>query len=139
MQMLLVLCAALALTVGVATVAAGGGNSENAKKCQKGGWQTLVRQDGSSFKNQGECVSHAAQGGTLTAKTKSQLDCEAIGGMFAKGKDGVIWTCNDWPYTYGSDAAAKLRVLTVDCGLDGGKVLDSSGDGVVADARCSSL
>jgi len=68
MRMLLVLCAALALTIGVATAGAGGGNSDAAKACQKGGWQNVVRQDGTGFKNEGDCVSYAAQGGTLQPK-----------------------------------------------------------------------
>jgi hypothetical protein len=71
LRILLVCCAALALTVGVATATAGngdGGNSAAAKACQKGGWKNLVRSDGSLFKNQGDCVSYAAQGGTLKPK-----------------------------------------------------------------------
>jgi hypothetical protein len=64
---MLVLCVVLALAVGFATATAGGGNSANAKLCQKGGWQNWVRTDGSAFKNQGSCVSYAAQGGTLVA------------------------------------------------------------------------
>jgi hypothetical protein len=64
---MLLVCAALALTVGVATSAADGGpgNSDAAKACQQGGWQKLVREDGTPFKNTGDCVSHAAQGGKL--------------------------------------------------------------------------
>ena len=69
MRLLLVLCAGLALTVGSATSTAGGGNSDAAKACQKGGWQNLVREDGSVFKNTGDCVSYAAQGGTLKPKS----------------------------------------------------------------------
>ncbi len=66
MRLMLVLCAALALTVGVATATADGpGNSDAAKACQKGGWQKLVREDGTPFKNTGDCVSYAAQGGKL--------------------------------------------------------------------------
>lgn len=33
--------------------------------CKKGGWKDLTDEDGNSFKNQGQCVSHAAQGGEL--------------------------------------------------------------------------
>lgn len=62
---MLVLCGVLALAVGVSTATAGGGNSAAAHACQKGGWKNLVRSDGTPFKNQGECVSYAAQGGTL--------------------------------------------------------------------------
>jgi len=67
LRTMLALCVALALTVAVATATAGGGNSANANLCQKNGWQNWVRTDGSAFKNQGACVSYAAQGGTLTA------------------------------------------------------------------------
>jgi hypothetical protein len=70
MRLILVLCAGLALTVGMATATAedGPGNSDAAKACQKGGWQDLVREDGTEFKNTGDCVSYAAQGGMLEPK-----------------------------------------------------------------------
>ena len=66
LRTMLLPCVVLALTVAVATANAGGGNSANAKLCQKGGWHSWVRVDGSAFKNQGDCVSYAARGGTLT-------------------------------------------------------------------------
>ena len=44
---------------------AAGGNSSNAALCQD--WRTLYRADGTPFKNQGECVSYAAQGGAPQA------------------------------------------------------------------------
>jgi hypothetical protein len=52
-----------------ALASAGGSNSANAKLCQNGGWQTLHRVDGSSFADQGACVSYAAQGGTFVTIT----------------------------------------------------------------------
>jgi len=42
---------------------AGAVNSEPAKACQQDGWQLLVRTDGSSFRNTGDCVSYRARGG----------------------------------------------------------------------------
>jgi hypothetical protein len=42
-----------------------GGNSANAKACQKGGWMSMVGADGTTFANQGACVSYGAQGGTF--------------------------------------------------------------------------
>ena len=48
---------------------AGGGNSEAAQACQKGGYADLVRSDGSTFANAGACVSYAALGGTFVAVT----------------------------------------------------------------------
>ena len=97
MRTLLALCAALVLTVGAANAAAGGGNSENAKRCQKGGWKYWVRADGTPFRNQGDCVSYAARGGTLTApQSAAQLLCEEeLGGTYAgpQGTD-IAWTCS---------------------------------------------
>jgi len=64
-RIMLVLCTAAALAVGVSTATAGGGNSDAAHACQQGGWQELVREDGTPFKNTGDCVSYAAHGGKL--------------------------------------------------------------------------
>jgi hypothetical protein len=80
--MLLVLCAALALSVGVAAATGGngnGGNSDAAKACQKGGWQNLVGADLTVFKNEGDCVSHVAKGGTLITPslTETRHECGA--------------------------------------------------------------
>ena len=57
--------AGAALAVGTAV----GGNSDNAKLCQKDGWKTVYRADGATFRNQGDCVSYAAKGGVPTAAT----------------------------------------------------------------------
>jgi hypothetical protein len=51
--------------VGLAGSAEAGDNSESAKACQRGGWATFVRADGSGFANVGDCVRYAAHGGTL--------------------------------------------------------------------------
>lgn len=53
------------LRVPEARQAVGGGNSPNAKLCQKNGWLGLVSSTGDSFASEEECVSYAAQGGTL--------------------------------------------------------------------------
>ena len=69
--------AALFAFLALAALAAGGtalaGNSTNAKKCQKNGWQTLVTSSGKSFSSEEECTSYAAQGGTLLPA--SQAPC----------------------------------------------------------------
>ena len=66
--LLVVLAAAAAVAVPLALASPDGGNSDNAKACQKDGWQNLVRQDGTGFNNQGECVAYGAHGGVLKAK-----------------------------------------------------------------------
>jgi hypothetical protein len=42
-----------------------GGNSTNAKLCQKGGWETLQSGTGGTFTSEDACVSYGAQGGSL--------------------------------------------------------------------------
>ena len=61
---------AVSLSFGVATAtAAKGSNSASAKACQKGGWENLMRSpSGPGFNSEQECVSYAAQGGTLLPK-----------------------------------------------------------------------
>jgi hypothetical protein len=44
---------------------AGGGNSSNAKACQKNGWKSLVTDTGQAFASEQACVSYAAKGGVL--------------------------------------------------------------------------
>jgi hypothetical protein len=63
----LVACALLVLAPAVP--ASKGGNSANAKRCQKGGYKDWVRADQTPFKNAGQCVRYAARGGTLTEPT----------------------------------------------------------------------
>jgi hypothetical protein len=100
LRIVLVLCAALALTVGVGTASAGNGEKN---KCKNGGWQTVYRTDGTSFKNQDKCIEYLRMGGTLRpAKSASQLACEGDGGTFSTDPasntglvgSGFIWSCN---------------------------------------------
>jgi len=69
------LVAGLALVAFAAsgTALASGGNSVNAKQCQKNGWQSLVTSGGTSFASEEACTSYAARGGTLLPA--SQAPC----------------------------------------------------------------
>jgi hypothetical protein len=125
MRVVLVLCAVCALTFGVAAASAGkGGNSANAKLCQKGGWMGLVGSDGTTFANEEACVAFGAHGGTLKPKTKSQIDCEGFGGTYstdpatdhAEQPRPFIWSCNGVRET-SNDA---FSALADDCFADGG-------------------
>lgn len=58
---LIVALVAIPLSV-ESTAAQRGGNSDNAKACQKGGWQSLQNNAGVPFTSQGECVASGAQG-----------------------------------------------------------------------------
>jgi hypothetical protein len=55
----------MALVWLVPTALAGGGNSANAKLCQKSGYLNLQSDNGGSFATEEDCTSYAAQGGTL--------------------------------------------------------------------------
>ena len=45
------------------------GSGDDKDLCKKGGFANYTRADGSTFKNQGDCVSYVAQGGELLPKT----------------------------------------------------------------------
>jgi hypothetical protein len=77
-----VLGLAVALAVGVAT--ASGGNSANAKVCQKNGWNTFLTSTGQPFVSEEACVSYGARGGTyaqasLVWAPTISYDCSARG------------------------------------------------------------
>ena len=62
-SVLLALVAIVVLAVSLVPADASAASQKDA--CKGGGYRTLVRSDSASFKNQGECVSYAVQGGTL--------------------------------------------------------------------------
>jgi hypothetical protein len=104
----------LAVPVAVASTASAASNAGNAKLCQKNGWQSLVRQDGKAFRNQGDCVSHAAQNEPVSAPSPQQA-CQNIGGTFSSA--GIDhWTCTGWPVTSVQDGNAKGETLAALCG-----------------------
>ena len=116
-QPLLVLCAALALLAGVAATTAGAGNPQDPNACKKGGWQTLLKPDGKSFKNEDACVRYYLGGGD---PDRTQQLCQSYGGTFAKGTGNVLWTCNGWLNTGVLDYNNKFNALSTACHIGGG-------------------
>lgn len=116
-RLMVVLCAAAALAAGVSTAAAGGGNSDAAHACQKGGWQNLVRSDGTPFKNQGECVSYAAQGGTLYPVYVFTADLSGAGENPPTATSGTGNAVVTW-----NTATSEMTVNVVFAGLTTGTV-----------------
>ena len=119
------LLAAVTAALIVPVALAGGGNSDNAKACQQGGWQNLVRQDGSGFNNTGDCVSYAAQGGVLKAKPAPitavsvpafNLDAGScsVTVPYTKGINTFLYGVNGY-----SQDTPITRDVTVTGGLDG--------------------
>jgi hypothetical protein len=110
------------------TAAMAAGNSDNAHACQQGGWQTLVRQDGTGFTNTGDCVSYAANGGVL--KLKSDLNVsgsenfskDQVGDTPATFSGGTI---DPSDYATGENAPGFVPGATVNNGGTGGSILQS--------------
>lgn len=82
--------ALLTLSVPAGAQAADGGNSENAKRCQKNGWMGLVTATGAPFASDGDCVAYAAKGGALSPKSPATLLFE-LGTCFLN--QGGTYTC----------------------------------------------
>jgi hypothetical protein len=117
--------AATAAAIMVPLALAGGGNSANAKQCQQGGWQSLVRQDGTGFANQDECVSYGAHGGVPKPKPTGPIQVAvptfgldtttcSVTVPYTKGIDTFLYGVNGHPET-----EAITRDVTVTGGLDG--------------------
>jgi hypothetical protein len=135
---------AVALSCGVVGVLAGpasaapGGNSANVKLCLKGGWQRLVRADQTPFVNERDCVSYAAQGGTVTEPSPpgqtGQDVCESYGGTFSTDPasdlnpsgpwTSIVWTCNGVPVT---NETVENDLSTACFDVDGGVIFGFTG------------
>src|SRR4029453_1678512 len=82
----------------------------------------LVRADGTAFASQDDCVSYAAENGTLT--TRAQFDCESVGGTFSTDpttdtfefgtNPNFVWSCNN------ASANLSLSPVQADCLVDFG-------------------
>ena len=97
----------------------GGGNSANAKLCQKDGWRDLARADGTTFANQDECVSYGASGGTPVPKLQGQVLCASYGGTFALGGGGqIFWTCSGWTYSSNEEFTSRAVAINDACIAD---------------------
>lgn len=80
----------------------GPGNSANAKACQKGKWDTdWVREDGTAFTSQEDCVSYAAEGGKLTPKPAGLTLIQRWGQVCEAVYDGQS---SYWSFSTGSRA-----------------------------------
>ena len=127
LRLMLLLCGVVALAVGVSTANAGGGNSDAAHACQKGGWQNLVRSDGTSFANQGECVSYAAQGGTLKPKPTCTAGSEDFSGD-AEFSTPTTFSGGTIDSAFGSDGGILIQGSSVFGGFANGAHVVYSGD-----------
>ena len=108
-----IVAAAAAPALATATAASAASNAGNAKQCQKHGWKSLTREDGSTFQNQGDCVSHGARRGTL-GTSPAQSACLNLGGTFSSAGTNH-WTCTGWPVSSQADGNTKGQSLAALC------------------------
>src|SRR4051794_23095755 len=113
-------------------LAVAGGNSDNAKACQQGGWQGFVRtEEGRGFSNQDECVSYAAHGGTLKQKPTGPIAVSepmfnynvntcSVKVPYTPGLDTRLYGVNGYPQD-----VPITHDVTITAGLDG---LDGTAD-----------
>ena len=152
-RLLLGLCAMLVLTVGLATATAGNGEKN---PCKNGGWQTVFRADGSSFKNQDKCIDYLRMGGKLSAP-KIQVGiffggtsvefANVTGTGFLANKPltftvtglGSLSTLNQSPQVFsdangafnsGTDPSATLTYIQIQCFAAGATLHVTATDGV---------
>lgn len=129
-----------ALVVGVpAAAAANGGNSANAKLCQKGGWRDLVTSTGAGFASERDCVSYAAHGGTPLTRyqylqSQYQAICEQRGLFFLNGETG--WGCRS---SVGSLNQDSYDALSTPCQEAGGTPSGTASHGEYFVIYCDSI
>jgi hypothetical protein len=79
-----------------AALASPPGNSGGAELCQRGGFTSYARADGSRFASTGACVSHAAEGGTLVPlpdlRVRAVCSDGAGGSLFGAGSVACYFT-----------------------------------------------
>jgi hypothetical protein len=125
----------LAVLVAIpAAFAAKPGNAPTAKACQKGGWEALLRADGTSFANEQACTSYGAQGGVLypasvgpclgtgflTKATSNgdPFDSAEACIAFIESNAGTLVSCTRVG-TSGDDALSSASTGEVVCGFGG--------------------
>jgi hypothetical protein len=140
LQAMVVLCAVLALSV--AAMATAGGNSGNAKLCQKNGWKTVLGSDGTTFNSEEECVSFAARGGMLVTGTGTVAAIVAVNTVDGTGvsPQGFSFTMNGQAFSLTDNTAGPTGSAPQSFSVLGGFTLqaDLTPSGwMLADVSCT--
>jgi hypothetical protein len=106
--LLLAFTLVVAVGVGSSVALAGGGNSANAKLCQKNGWEALQTSSGGTLSSQGDCVVYAANGGPLFAPRLTATDsgCQVFEGF-------DVWTISATGFTPNSTGVVTFDGIVV--------------------------
>jgi hypothetical protein len=129
-MVLVLLGLVLAFAVSVAPATAANDVPANVKLCKgfevvdSNGitWTIFVRSDGSTFATYADCVTYAAQGGTVIRR--SQFVCESFGGTyiwenFAQTSFGrAVWTCRNFTVIDDGDPPNFIDNFSTPCFAD---------------------
>jgi hypothetical protein len=118
------------LVVSPTAALAAGGNSLNAKSCQKNGWKSLVTTSGAAFASEEACVSYAAKGGALKRAqtisfTSTNPSPVAVGASYTPTATA----------SSGLTVAITLDATSTGCSLSGGVVSFTAAGTCVVDAN----
>jgi hypothetical protein len=109
-RMAAIVLATLSILAIAAPVAAkpGSGNSTGSAACENGGYVSWTRQDGSTFKNEGECAKYTAKGGVLVPAQTVSVQ------WFASSTPGRVQFAFSWSgYTASTSFNTDLRYGTL--------------------------
>ena len=111
-----VLCAAALLLLTVPLTGAKGSNADNAKACQKGGWEQLATSDQpfTPFANEQACTSAGARGGTLVPRASLTM-VVSLNGFLFMGRS----LC--WAYPIMQNVPASVTSITFTTTLNDGR------------------
>ena len=112
MHQLTAAIAAALVTVGAGSAAVHADNSDAAHSCQKGGYLTLVREDGSTFRNAGECASYAAGGGVLRPAPVTALLSDIV--LSADNALAVGYELDGVMHEIGSKVLGRFGLIELD-------------------------
>jgi hypothetical protein len=120
---------------GIAPVASpvyaiGGGNSLNAKACQKDGWKSLVTSTGTAFSSQEQCTSYGAKGSNIY-KTQS-VSLTSANPSPANTGTSYVPTATA---TSGLPVAITLDPASAGCSLSAGTVAFTSAGTCIVNAN----
>jgi Bacterial Ig domain len=129
LRMILALCAALLLTVGVNAALAGGGGSKTGQTCQKGKYTNLIRAtNGTVFGSETECTSWVAKFGTSSVLPLAAQPCFNNGYASKVRADGTTFSSQAACTTYVGNGGTLYTIAQVKC-LEPGWILRNRDDG----------
>jgi Bacterial Ig domain len=129
LRLILALCAALLLTVGVNAALAGGGGNKTGQTCQQGKYKTLIRTtNGTVFGSETECTSWVAKFGTGSVLPLAAQPC-FNGGYASKVRaDATTFSSQAACTSYVGNGGTLYPIAQVKC-LEPGWILGNRDDG----------